>query len=61
MPSHVTICWCPEADLIRELEWYICCRIYAAVKQGLSLAELLPVHAVLMQSLTTHKYHNSDA
>ena len=50
MPSHVAICWCPEADIIRELEWYICCRIYAAVKQGLSFAELSPCHAVLMQS-----------
>ena len=61
MPSHVAICWCPEADIIRELESYICCRIYAAVKQGLPLAELSPCHAVLMQSQTTHKYHNSDA
>ena len=23
MPSHVAICWCSEADIIRELEWYI--------------------------------------
>ena len=61
MPSHVAICWRPEADIIRELEWYISSRIYAALKQGLSLAELTPCHAVVMQSQTTHKYHNSDA
>ena len=62
MPNHVTICyWCSEAVIIQELEWYICCRIYAAVKQGLILAELSPCHAVLMQSLMTHKYHNYDA
>ena len=48
MPRHVAICWCPEADMIQDLEWYICCRIYAAVKQGLSLAEVLPCHAALM-------------
>ena len=54
MPSHVAICWCPEADIIRELEWYTCCRIYAAVKQGLSLTELSPCHAVLMLSQTVY-------
>ena len=42
--------WKTEGYFRRELEWYICCRIYAAVKQGLSLAELPPCHAVLMQS-----------
>ena len=61
MLSHVAICSCPEADIIRELEWYICCHIFAAVKQGLSLTELSPCHAVLMQSEMTYKYHNSDA
>ena len=50
LPSHVAIFWCPEADIIRELKWYICFRIYAAVKQGLSLTELSPCHALLMQS-----------
>ena len=32
MPSHLAICWCPEADITRELEWYICCRIYATLR-----------------------------
>ena len=61
MPSHVTICWCSEADIIRELEWYICCRMYAAAKQGLTPAEFSSCYALLTQSQTTHRYYNSDA